>query len=179
MADRAWADGSPQAAPSKFAPGATCQLIDFRVAVAGGARIPLAYHFRERCVAGRRERRGPWAPVSTMAALLSAQGDGAGAVLNLGGVGEYHGPHGRRHPVRFDTGTCHGPSMKRRGAWGKAPLMWAVCVCRRWPGRRLTGASCWDHDWSGRNSAKSLDRYRFSMPAWFARPARFEDGAAT
>ena len=160
--------------PNNGAPGATLQLLNaHRLQQALGA--PLAYDFRSADVAAGGEG-APLAP-AYHAALLGRLGEGAAAVLNLGGVANITARMSNGALVAFDTGPANGPIDEwveghGRGSHDEGGRFAAA-------GRvhdGLLNQLC-EHPWFETPAPKSLDRYDFN--ANMARGLSFEDGAAT
>jgi anhydro-N-acetylmuramic acid kinase len=155
-------------------PGATLQLID-PVAMQTALGVPLAYDFRTADVAAGGQG-APLAPVYH-GALLERAGDGASAVLNLGGVANITARMTDGTLFAFDTGPANGPIDEWVEGHGRGT--YDVGGAFAAAGRVHEGllAQLLDHDWFAELPPKSLDRYDFN--ASMARGLSFEDGAAT
>jgi len=160
--------------PQPGRPGATLQLID-PVAMQAALGIPLAYDFRSADVAAGGQG-APLAPVYH-GALLERAGDGASAVLNLGGVANITARMADGTLFAFDTGPANGPidEWVEGHARGTHDVNGAFAAAGRVHEGLL--AQLLDHDWFAELPPKSLDRYDFN--ASMARGLSFEDGAAT
>ncbi len=155
-------------------PGATLQLID-PVGMQAALGVPLAYDFRTADVAAGGQG-APLAPVYH-GALLERAGDGASAVLNLGGVANITARLVDGTLFAFDTGPANGPVDEWVEGHGRGTH--DVDGAFAAAGRVHEGllAQLLDHDWFAQVPPKSLDRYDFN--ASMARGLSFEDGAAT
>lgn len=160
--------------PRPDAPGATLQLID-PAALQAALGIRLAYDFRTADVVAGGQG-APLAPVYH-GALLDRAGDGASAVLNLGGVANITARMADATLFAFDTGPANGPIDEWVVAHGKGThdVGGAFAAAGRAQEALLTQLLA--HDWFRELPPKSLDRYDFN--AGMARGLSFEDGAAT
>jgi len=160
--------------PQPGRPGATLQLID-PVAMQAALGIPLAYDFRSADVASGGQG-APLAPVYH-GALLERAGDGASAVLNLGGVANITARMADGTLFAFDTGPANGPIDEWVEGHGRGThdVNGAFAAAGRVHEGLLV--QLLDHDWFAELPPKSLDRYDFN--ASMARGLSFEDGAAT
>tara|TARA_R110002094_G_scaffold131606_1_gene124647 strand:- start:2227 stop:3357 length:1131 start_codon:yes stop_codon:yes gene_type:complete len=155
-------------------PGATLQLID-PLGLQTALGVPLAYDFRTADVAAGGQG-APLAPVYH-GALLERAGDGASAVLNLGGVANITARMADGTLFAFDTGPANGPIDEWVEGHGKGTHDVGGAFAAA--GRVHEGllVQLLDHDWFAELPPKSLDRYDFN--ASMARGLSFEDGAAT
>lgn len=160
--------------PEADTPGATLQLID-APGLQTALGVPLAYDFRSADVAAGGQG-APLAPVYHRA-LLKREGDGAGAVLNLGGVANVTACFADGEMIAFDTGPANGPIDEWvEGHDARTHDEGGRLAAR---GRVHDGllAQLLEHPWFQMQPPKSLDRYDFN--ASMARGLSLEDGAAT
>tara|TARA_R110001592_G_scaffold299599_2_gene570653 strand:+ start:248 stop:1378 length:1131 start_codon:yes stop_codon:yes gene_type:complete len=160
--------------PRPDAPGATLQLID-SVALQAALGIQLAYDFRSADVAAGGHG-APLAPVYH-GALLERAGDGASAVLNLGGVANITARMADGTLFAFDTGPANGPIDEWVAGHGKGTHDVGGAFAAAGQAQEGLLAQLLDHDWFRELPPKSLDRYDFN--AGMAKGLSFEDGAAT
>jgi anhydro-N-acetylmuramic acid kinase len=155
-------------------PGSTLQLID-AASLQSSLGVPLAYDFRTSDVAAGGQG-APLAP-AYHGALLERAGDGASAVLNLGGVANITARMADGTLFAFDTGPANGPIDEWVAGHGRGThdLGGAFAAAGRVHEGLMT--QLLDHDWFRELPPKSLDRYDFN--ASMARGLAFEDGAAT
>jgi len=154
--------------------GATLQLID-AAALQAALGVTLAYDFRTADVAAAGQG-APLAP-AYHGALLERAGDGASAVLNLGGVANITARMADGMLFAFDTGPANGPIDEWVEGHGKGTHDAGGAYAAA--GRVHEGllVQLMDHDWFQELPPKSLDRYDFT--ASMARGLSLEDGAAT
>ncbi|MEM9739962.1 MAG: anhydro-N-acetylmuramic acid kinase [Pseudomonadota bacterium] len=161
-------------APRSSLPGATLQLID-PAAMRASLGIPMVYDFRSADVAAGGQG-APLAP-AYHGALLDRLGQGASAVLNLGGVANITAKSAEGDLLAFDTGPANGPIDEwveghNRGTHDEGGRFASAGGIHEGLISQL-----FEHPFFVEGPPKSLDRFDFN--ANMARGLSFEDGAAT
>ncbi|MEL6956285.1 MAG: anhydro-N-acetylmuramic acid kinase [Pseudomonadota bacterium] len=161
-------------APRAGQAGATLQLIDAE-AMHAALEIPLAYDFRSADVAAGGQG-APLAP-AYHGALLERLGQGASAVLNLGGVANITARTTEGDLVAFDTGPANGPMDEWVEGHGRGTHDAGGSFARAGSVHEGLIAQMFEHPFFVERPPKSLDRFDFN--ANMARGLMFEDGVAT
>ena len=162
-------------APTAERRGDTCQLGDGAL-MAHMLGIDVVHDFRTRDV--RAGGQGaPLAAVYHVALLRHAAPGQAGAVLNLGGVGNLTSWDGADEVIAFDTGPGNGPlnDWVVRHGLGEMDRDGALAARGQVDEERLQRLL--SHPWLRQPYPKSLDRHDFT--AAMADGLGVEDGAAT
>lgn len=156
-------------------PGATRQLGDGRL-MAQRLGIDVVHDFRTRDV----QAGGQGAPLAALyhVALLRRASPGrAGAVLNLGGVGNLTSWDGADGVIAFDTGPGNGPLNDWVSGHGLGEMDRDGALASRGRVDEARLSRLLSHPWLRRPYPKSLDRHDFT--AAMVDGLRAEDGAAT
>jgi anhydro-N-acetylmuramic acid kinase len=162
-------------APTPARPGATRQLGDGKL-MARRLGIDVVHDFRSRDV--RAGGQGAPLAASYHVALLRRAAPGrAGAVLNLGGVGNVTSWDGAGGVIAFDTGPANGPLNDWISGHGLGEMDRDGTLASRGRVDEALLAHLLSHPWLDRPYPKSLDRHDFSAAMVAGLGA--EDGAAT
>ncbi|MEM1150275.1 MAG: anhydro-N-acetylmuramic acid kinase [Pseudomonadota bacterium] len=161
-------------APRPGMAGATLQLID-AVAMQAALEMPLAYDFRSADVAAGGQG-APLAP-AYHGALLDRLGQGASAVLNLGGVANITARTASGTLIAFDTGPANGPIDEWVEGHGRGTYDAEGRFAKGGSVHEGLLAQLFEHPFFVERPPKSLDRFDFN--ASLARGLSFEDGVAT